>query len=113
MQKYIVLYKVPVAVLDGWMQTSQEVKDAEEQKMQQEWNQWMQANTSALLETAGVGKPTVVSKEVVVEGRNDIMMYSIVQAESLDMVQRMFSNHPHLHIPEATIEILLANPINI
>lgn len=113
MQKFIVLYKAPVSVLDSWMQTPKEVRDMEEQKMQLEWAQWMKDNKSVTLETVGVGKPTIVSKDSVADGRNDLMMYSVVQAGSLDSAKQLFVDHPHLQIPEATIEIMLANPIKL
>lgn len=106
MQKFIVLYKVPVAVLDIWMHTSKEVKDAEEQKMQQEWSRWMETNAPHLLETISVGKPTILTQTTVIEGRNDIMMYSLVQADNVDIVKQMFVGHPHLQIPEASIEVM-------
>lgn len=113
MQRFIVLYKAPVSVLDSWMQTSKEVRDAEEQKMQLEWAQWMKDNKSVILETVSVGKPMIVAKDNVAESRNDLMMYCVVQADSLDSAKQLFVNHPHLQIPEATIEIMLANPINL
>lgn len=33
------------------------------------------------------------------------MLYSIVEADSHDTVAGMFANHPHLQIPQSSIEI--------
>ena len=38
--------------------------------------------------------------------RNDIMLYSIVEAENHDIAAKAFANHPHLTIPESSIEVM-------
>ena len=40
------------------------------------------------------------------DARNDIMLYAIVNADSLDAAARTFGNHPHLGIPQSSIEVM-------
>lgn len=39
------------------------------------------------------------------------MLYSIVEAESHEAAAQAFENHPHLQIPQASIEIMEISPI--
>lgn len=106
MQKFIALYKVPVAVLDGWMSKSAEERKEEEGKMQKEWAVWMEKNKEKVLFTVATGKPKVVMQSGVVDDRNDIMMYSLIEAENHETASEVFVGHPHLQIPEASIEVM-------
>ena len=77
--------------------------------MQNEWNAWMAAHKDAITETAGVGKPKRVTSDGVEDARNDLMMYSFVEAESIEAAAEMFKGHPHFGIPGAAIEVMSVN----
>ena len=109
MQKFIVLYKVPVAMLEEWMKKPEAERKTEEEKMKTEWGAWMKEHGSALKETAGAGKTKRVTKEGVVDTKNDIMLFSLVEGESHEAVAEMFKDHPHFGIPESSIEVMPAN----
>lgn len=113
MQKYLVLYKCPVHVLDSWMQTPKEEMEREEQKMKQQWNEWSAKNAAHIVEVAGAGKTKSVNASGVSDIRNDIMLYSVVEVESHDAAAEIFKNHPHLQIPESTIEIMTINNLGM
>lgn len=106
MQKYLVLYKTPVAVLKEWMETNAETREVEQKKLEDEWNEWMKAHSSELSETAGAGKTKVVTTEGVSDIKNDVMLYSFVEAESHEAAAELFVGHPHLKIPQSTIEVM-------
>ena len=109
MTKFLVLYLAPAAVLAEWMQKPEEERKADEAKMKTEWDAWMQAHKSFIKETAGAGKTKKVTKEGVTDTRNDIMLYSLVEGESVEAVAQMFQDHPHFGIPQASIEIMPAS----
>lgn len=109
MSKYLVLYRTPVSVLETWMQTNPEERKAAEEKMQTEWQAWMSKYSGQIIETAGAGKTKRVDTSGATDTKNDVMMYSLVEAESQDAATQMFVGHPHLGIPEATIDIMAAN----
>ena len=112
MQKFLVLYLAPVAVLEQWMEKSPEERKKEEDRMKTEWDAWMKAHSSALEETARAGKTKRVTKDGVTDTKNDIMLFSIVEAESHEAAAKIFEGHPHLGIPEASIEIMLASNLS-
>ena len=59
----------------------------------------------------GAGKTKRVTKDGVTDVRNEIMMYSIVEAESPEAAVEMFKDHPHFTIPEGWIDVMPANKI--
>lgn len=100
---------MPHTGLDEWMKLPEATRKEQEVKMQTEWNTWMSAHKDVLVESAGVGKPKRITKEGVEDSRNDIMMYSFVEAESLERAADMFKNHPHFGIPGGWIEVMSVN----
>jgi len=112
MEKFIVLYKAPVSIIEGWMATPAEDRKAQEEKMRGDWQAWALAHEGKVFDTAGTGKTKVVSESGVADTKNDVMLYSIVEAESHDEAAQMFVGHPHLGIPEATIEIMKINALS-
>jgi hypothetical protein len=60
-------------------------------------------------EAAGMTKR--VSSDGVSDVKNDIMLYSVVEAESHEAAAKAFENHPHLQIPQSSIEIMAVRPM--
>jgi len=107
MDKFLVLYRAPISVVDEWMKKPEQERKPEETKMMDGWKKWMSVNANKITDKgAGAGKPKVVSSSGVKDARNDIMMYQIVQANSADEAAKMFDGHPHLSIPQGTIEVM-------
>lgn len=104
--KFFVTYQMPHAGLDDWMKLSEEERKAQEQQMQGEWNAWLASHKDVVTETAGVGKPKRINSSGIEDARNDIMMYSLVEADSLEAAAELFKNHPHFGIPGAWIEVM-------
>lgn len=111
MQKFLVLYMAPTAVLDGWMKTDPEIRKIEEEKMRGQWQAWEQKYAAHVLETAGAGKTKRITAAGTIDVKNDVMLYSLVEAESHEAAASMFEGHPHLGIPEASIEVMVANTL--
>jgi len=107
--KFFVTYQMPHTGLDAWMQLPEDERKTQEEQMQSEWNAWMEKHTSAIIESAGVGKPKRVTAEGVEDARNDIMMYSFIEADSLEAAADLFRDHPHFGIPGGWIEVMSVN----
>ena len=107
--KFFVTYQMPHTGLDEWLKMPEIERKEQEQQMQTEWNAWMADHKDVLLESAGVGKPKRITSEGIEDSRNDIMMYSFVEADSLESASELFKNHPHFGIPGAWIEVMSVN----
>ncbi len=105
MSKYLVMYLVPVAVIEDWKKTDAETRKPAEEKMREEWGAWMGQHGHAVTATEAAGRTKRVSKDGISDTRNDLMLCSIVEAPSHDAVAQMFAAHPHLQIPQSSIEI--------
>lgn len=111
MNKYIVLFLAPSAVMAEWMQKPEAERADAEKKMRDEWNEWMKVHAGMIKETNAGGKTKRVDKSGVSDTKNDIMIYSIIEAESHEAATKAYEGHPHLGIPQATIEIMAIRPM--
>ncbi len=100
---------MPNAGLQEWMKLPEEERASQEKQMKEEWDAWAAKHAGALKETAGAGKTQRVTKEGVANVANDVMMYSMVEAESAEAASLIFKDHPHFGIPDAWIDIMPAN----
>ena len=104
MKKFLVLFLAPVAVLEEWMKKDESERKEAEDTMKTKWRAWMETNKASVVDMpAGAGKTKLVSGQGVTDTKNNIMMYGVVQAENQDDAAKLFVDHPHLGIPEATI----------
>jgi hypothetical protein len=106
LKKFLVLYKTPVHVLADWAKTDPATKQAAEQKMRGDWERWMGEHAKMITLTEAAGKTKAVTSARSEDIKNDIMLYSIVEAQNHDVATRIFADHPHLTIPESSIEIM-------
>ena len=113
MKKFLVTYLAPASVIDDWKKTEPKQRKEAEEKMQSEWKKWMGEHMSMFADKgAGVGKTKRVTAQGTNDARNDIMLYGIVDAESHEAAAKTFEGHPHLQIPQASIEIMEINPLH-
>jgi hypothetical protein len=113
MKKFLVTYLAPASVIDEWKKTEPEKRRQSEEKMQGEWKKWMSDHIKMFADTgAGVGKTKRVTGQGTADTRNDIMLYAVVEAESHDAAARTFEGHPHLQIPQSSIEVMEINPLH-
>ncbi len=105
-KKFLALYLAPPSVIDDWAKTDPEKRKVAEEKMRSEWVKWMGVHAKMLISTDAGGKSKRITSGGVSDTRNDIMLYSIVEVASLDEAAKLFENHPHLQIPQSSIEIM-------
>ena len=107
MKKFLVLYMIPPPVMDEWKKTPSEDRKAAEDKMSREMQAWTGGRGKLFTDRgAGLGKAKRVTSGGVSDARNELVMYAIVQGESQDAVAKSFESHPHLQIPQASIEVM-------
>jgi len=111
LSKFLVLYLAPASVLQAWSTTDPSERKAAEEKMRGEWVKWMDAHAKMIISSDAGGKTKRVTSSGVSDTRNDIMLYSVIDAESHDAAAKSFENHPHLQIPQSSIEIMEIRPL--
>ena len=113
-KKFLALYLAPASVIAEWSKTDPSTKKAAEEKMRNDWNNWMSAHSKMIADTkATAGRPSASPTQGVTDTKNDIMLYSVVEAETHDAaVKALFANHPHLQIPQSSIEVMEIRPMS-
>jgi len=106
LKKFLVLYLVPTDVMAGWAKTDPATRKPAEEKMQAEWGRWMGQHAKMITLTEAAGKTKAVAADGIEDIKNEIMLYSIVEAESHGIAAKAFANHPHLTIPQSSIQVM-------
>jgi hypothetical protein len=106
LKKFLVLNLVPADVLADWARTDPATRKAAEQKMQGDWERWMSEHAKMITVTEGARKTKVVTSAGIADTKNDIMLYSIVEADTQDIAAKAFASHPHLTIPQSSIQVM-------
>ena len=113
MKKFLVTYLAPASVIDEWKKTEPEKRKEAEEKMQGEWRKWMSDHMTMFVDKgAGVGKTKRVTAQGMSDTKNDIMLYAIVEAESHEGAAKIFEGHPHLQIPQSSIDVMEIHPLS-
>ena len=107
LKKFLALYLIPTDVMADWAKTDPAIRKPAEEKMQAEWGRWMAQHSSMITLTQAAGKTkSITAAAGVGDIKNDIILYSIVEAETHDAAARIFVNHPHLTIPQSSIQVM-------
>jgi hypothetical protein len=105
-KKFLVLYLAPANVLADWAKTDPATRKAAEEKMRSDWQRWMSDHAKMITVTEAAGKTKVVNSAGIGDTKNQIMLYSIVEADTHDIAAKAFANHPHLTIPQSSIQVM-------
>jgi hypothetical protein len=102
MNKFLVLYNSPVPAQEMMANATPE----ETQAGMDAWMAWTQRNGGSIPD---LGVPLGSSRRIggdSASGSTEARGYSILQADSLDAAAKMLEDHPHLHTPDGTIDVL-------
>jgi len=112
MKKFLVLYMVPPSVMDEWQRKPADERKAAENKMSGEIQVWTGGRSKLFADRgAGLGKAKRVTSSGVTDARNELAMYAIVQGDSQEAVAQAYLSHPHLQIPQSSIEVMELFPL--
>jgi hypothetical protein len=107
MKRFLITYLAPTSVITEWKKTDPAQRREAETNMQAQWKKWMADNAKMFVGVgAGVGRTKLVNTGGTSDTKNDIMLYSIVQAQSHEAAAKSFEGHPHLQIPQSSIEVM-------
>jgi hypothetical protein len=110
-KKFMVFFSIPLATMTEWQKTEPPQREAAEKKMMQDWAAWSTAHADTILSTEVGGKTKHVVTAAVSDTRNDIVLYSLVQGASHEAVAQLYQSHPHLQIPDASIQVMEVKPM--
>jgi hypothetical protein len=110
MKKYMAVFLGSKEAMEAWM-AMPDRKEKEREGMMA-WGKWMEDHKASVVEGAPLGKTKRVGKNGIVDVRNDMGAYTVVQAESQEEAAKMFLNHPHFMIfPGENVDVMECLPI--
>ena len=105
-KKFLVLYLVPGEVMADWAKTDPATRKPAEEKLKADWDRWMSEHAKMITLTEAAGRTKAVAAGGITDVKNDIMLYSIIEADSHDAAAKAFAQHPHLTIPQSSIQVM-------
>ena len=107
MKKFFALFAIPTAVVENWKKTTDPAKaKAMSDDMMKAWDKWMKDHEEDIVDKGPLGKTKRVTAQKVSDVRNDLNFYVIVKADSHEAAAELFEGHPHLQIPESSVEVM-------
>lgn len=77
------------------------------EKMMADMAAWTERHKASLVDAGyPLGKTKTVSKDGAHDGRNDLNYACVVEADSHEAAAAIFSDNPHVSIPNATIDVM-------
>jgi hypothetical protein len=110
MKKFLVLYRMDMAEMRKMMETTSQ---EDRERSMAEWRAWMEAHSGSFADAgAPLGKTKHATATGVVDTRNDIGGYSIVEAENHEAAAALLTDSPHLKMPGAIAEVMEILPMS-
>lgn len=108
MKEYLAIYLGTAEAMEAWKTMSEDLRKRQEQAGKEAWQKWAKDNEAAILDVGTpIGKTKRVSAKGIVDTKNEIGAYAIVQAKSHEAAAKLFENHPHFMIfPGESVEIM-------
>jgi hypothetical protein len=108
MKKFFALFEIPAAVVENWKKTTDPEKaKAMSDDMMKAWDKWMKDHEKHIVDKGQpLGKTKRVTAQKVSDVKNDLDFYVIVKADSHEAAAALFKGHPHLQIPESSVEVM-------
>jgi hypothetical protein len=105
----MILYMAPVAA-----EVQMNVSPEEMKKGMEPWMAWYKKCGKAIIDQgAPLGKGACIDKKGTAKSQTQVTGYSIVQAKDLETAKAIVTDHPHLAMPKASIEVLEIMPITM
>lgn len=103
MKKYLAIYLGAASDVQKMVITPEQ-----EAAMMAGWNKWSEEHASAIVDAGTpLGKTKKIDAQGISDTKNNLVVYTIVQAASHEEAAKIFENHPHVILfPGSSIEIM-------
>lgn len=108
MKKFVVVYRVPLEVVEKWKaETPEEERKKQDEKLGADMTAWVEKNKKSIVDNGlPLGKNTRMSVEGAKPLTNDLNYYQVVEAENVETVVAMFKDNPHVTVPGGYLDIM-------
>lgn len=106
MKRFLVVFLAPVSVVEDWKKTDPATRQAAENEMRGAWSAWKGQHAAMIGEMGACGRTRRVGSDGVSDVKNDHLIYTFVAADSAEAATKIFEGHPHLQIPQSSIDVM-------
>ena len=108
MKKFLVLYRAPTSAFEQMKNSTPEQQKAG----MDAWMAWSKKAAASIVDLGSpLGKSVRVTTAGAAQASNDLGGFSILQGESKEAVAEALKGHPHLMMPEGSIDIIDVMPM--
>ncbi len=113
MKRFLAIYLGSAAAMAKWSSLPEHELRELQAAGGRAWNEWVDRNKDSIVDTGSpLGRTKNVSTAGVLDVKNDMAAFTVVQAESHEAAAKLFKNHPHFTVfPGAGVEIMECLPI--
>ena len=113
MKRFLAVYTGSPSAMTKWNSMPEhELKERQTAGIKA-WHAWVEKNKASIVEMGGpLGRTKSISSQGVTDIRNNVMAFTLVQADSHEAAAKLFENHPHFSIfPGESVEVMPVMPI--
>ncbi len=113
MKKFLAIFLGTASGMERWKALDEAKRKEAEKTGIEAWSRWATDNAKSIVDNGSpLGKTKRISAKGVADTRNEMAVYTVVEAESHEAAARMFENHPHFTIfPGEAIEVMECLPM--
>jgi hypothetical protein len=115
MKRFLAIYIGTATALEKsrWQKLDEGKRKALQTSGFNAWTKWGMANSAAIVDQGSpLGKTKRASTQGIMDIKNSMTGYVIVEAESHEAAAKLFENHPHFAIfPGDSVEIMQCLPL--
>ncbi len=112
MKKFVAMYLAPAASVERMKEMMKNAPPEQMRAGMELWMNWAKKYEKSIVELgAPLGKTKKITTAGTADARNEVTGYSIVQADTHDAATKIFDGHPHLRMPDGSIELMEVMPI--
>jgi hypothetical protein len=113
MKKFLAIFLGSASGMAKWKAMDEAKRKQLEKAGMEAWQKWVSTNEKAIVDGGSpLGKTKRVTAKGVSDTRNEMAVYTIVEAESHEAAAKLFLNHPHFMIfPGDAIEVMECLPM--
>ncbi len=113
MKRFLAVYTSSASAMAKWESLSEDERKERQATGIAAWQAWVDKNKQAIIEVGSpLGRTKRISPSGIVDIRNNLTAFTVVQAESHEAAAKLFEEHPHFIIfPGDAIEVMECLPI--
>ena len=113
MKRFLAIYTGSASAMVKWNAMPEHESKERQAAGIKAWHAWVEKNKASIVEMGGpLGRTKCISPQGITDIRNNMMAFTLVQADSHEAAAKLFENHPHfVNFPGEAVEVMECMPV--